>query len=68
MAKKGRNINFRQTPKSLRALRQTKVFSHINRLAPDNMFKVSRSLFSERTRGIKQRINNKSIIKKYGKR
>lgn len=68
MARKGRNISFKQTPKSLRALRQTKVFSHINRLAPNNMYKFSKAIFAQRSRIVKQRVNKRGISEKYGKR
>gem|GEM_PF-4976447 len=63
MARKDRNIHFRQTPRSFSAERQVKVFSRLKRNIPYAIYKFSRSLFYERLRKIKQEkfIQNKKI-------
>lgn len=67
------NTYFRQTSKALRALRQTQVFSHINRNIPYNLYKFSKKQFSRQAEKIQTKFVKqppayiKGKKRKYGK-
>ncbi|KKQ37878.1 MAG: hypothetical protein US53_C0007G0017 [Candidatus Woesebacteria bacterium GW2011_GWA1_37_7] len=55
------NINFKQTASSLRAARQTQIFSHLNRNLPYRIYMYSRSNFMKNL----TRLNKRFVKGKY---